>query len=595
MSRGIFMLLCLFSLLVIACEKEQRTSASQDKQPNVILIITDDQGYGDLGFHGNPDVQTPVLDGIARKSTRFTNFYVSPVCAPTRSSLMTGRYSLRTGVYDTYNGGATMSTDEVTLAERFKSAGYATGMFGKWHLGDNYPSRPQDQGFDEVLMHRGGGMAQVGDVTTYFEFDSAYFDAVLIKNGQETATKGYCSDVFTDEALAFMETNQENPFFLYLSFNAPHTPLQLPGEYEAKYATLEMDSARYPRYERPFPTMNERNVEDARKVYGMVENIDDNVGRVLAELEKLNIEENTLLIFLTDNGPQQVRYTGGFRGRKGSVFEGGIHVPCFFYWPGKLPENQEIETTAAHLDMHPTLADLCQLPAVDGLEQDGKSLLPLLQGDPVSWAERPLFFYWQRGYPEPYRNVAVRMGEYKLVGQGGNLPENEKFELFNMAEDRGELHDLKEVEPNRFSELKQAFDAWHTDILRSPNLLTPPRLIIGSDAENPAILSRNDAKGSPGIWAQDKIYGYWDVTVAEAGMYDFTLRFHKPIPAKGELIVKMGTTQRSLMNPDSTAQILHIRNMELQPGDYHFDATYRVGGDVYMPFYVEVERKTKQL
>jgi arylsulfatase A-like enzyme len=479
----------------------------------------------------------------------------------------------------------------VTLAERFHAAGYATGMFGKWHLGDNYPGRPQDQGFEESLRHRGGGMAQVGDLTTYFRFDSAYFDAVLLKDDIATPTEGYCSDVFTDGALDFMARKKDQPFFLYLAYNAPHTPLQLPQEYEAKYANLQIDSARYPRYERPFPAMNEAHAEDARKVYGMVENIDDNLGRILRQIEALGIQENTLLVFLTDNGPQQRRYNGGFRGLKGSVYEGGIHVPCFFYWPGRMEAGREIDVAAAHIDLHPTLAALCDLPPVSGLNHDGKSLLPLLQGESVPWADRPLFFYWQRGYPEPYRNIAVRKGNFKLVGQGGELPENEAFELFDLSTDRGEMHDLKAEKPEIAAELRQAFDAWHAEVIQSPNLLNPPRIYLGTEQENPSLLNRNDTKGPPGVWAQDKLYGYWDVTVANAGKYDFTFHFHHPLPAGGEMVVRLGTTQRTLIQADSTAEPLHIRQVPLTPGDYRLESWYRRGGDVYLPFYVEVERK----
>jgi arylsulfatase len=197
--------------------------AQKSEQPNVILIITDDQGYGDFGFMGNPHVKTPTLDQFASESLQFTNFYVSPVCAPTRSSLMTGRYSLRTGIRDTYNGGAIMATSEVTIAEMLKQANYATGIFGKWHLGDNYPSRPIDQGFDESLIHLSGGMGQVGDFTTYFQKERSYFDPVLWHNGRQRPYLGYCSDIFTDEAIRFIEDNKDRSFFCYLSFNAPHS------------------------------------------------------------------------------------------------------------------------------------------------------------------------------------------------------------------------------------------------------------------------------------------------------------------------------------------------------------------------------------
>ena len=346
MNRFAYLFLILLILLGGCAENEPSTTGNSNPlstrangpRPNIVLIMSDDQGYGDLGFHGNPDVHTPVLDSLARMSTRFTNFYVSPVCAPTRSSLLTGRYSLRTGVYDTYNGGAIMSPEEETLAEVLQNAGYTTGIFGKWHLGDNYPFRSQDQGFENSLTHPAGGIGQVGDVHNYFRYDSSYFDPVLLAPGAQYKSEGYCSDVFTDRALEFMTVNKEDPFFMYLAFNAPHTPLQVPQEWYQKYQTLTIDPANYPEG-LPFPKMSSRDKEDARKVYAMVENIDFNVGRVLQRLNELEIMDNTMVIFLTDNGPQQLRFTGGLRGSKGTVYEGGIRVPFFLYYPGGLEKN----------------------------------------------------------------------------------------------------------------------------------------------------------------------------------------------------------------------------------------------------------------
>jgi len=201
------------------------------QHPNILLIITDDQGYGDLSITGNPHLKTPAIDNLAKESVRLDNFYVCPVSAPTRSSLMTGRYSLRTGVHDTYNGGAIMATTEVTIAEMLKDAGYRTGIFGKWHLGDNYPCRPGDQGFDESVIHLSGGMGQVGDITTYFKGDSSYFDPILWHNGNQESYDGYCSDIYAAQAINFISKNKKTPFFCYLSFNAPHTPLQVPDKY----------------------------------------------------------------------------------------------------------------------------------------------------------------------------------------------------------------------------------------------------------------------------------------------------------------------------------------------------------------------------
>ncbi|MDH3649617.1 MAG: arylsulfatase, partial [Saprospiraceae bacterium] len=340
-------------------------ASSQSMHPNVILIMTDDQGYGDLGYTGNPHLQTPHLDALAKESIRFSQFYVSPVCAPTRSSLMTGRYSLRTGVRDTYNGGAIMATEEVTIAEMLRESGYNTGIFGKWHLGDNYPSRPMDQGFDESVTHLSGGMGQVGDWTTFFQGDSSYYDPVLWHNGTQKSYQGYCSDIFTDEALNFIQKNHSSPFFCYLSFNAPHTPLQVPAKYYQQYEGINPGDG-FGKDERPFAKMSEEDKEDARKVYAMVTNIDDNVGRVLQKLEELNIQENTIFIFMTDNGPQQIRYATGLRGRKSSVYRGGVNVPFFLRFPSRFKNDQDIETMAAHIDVLPTLAALCDVALPKG-------------------------------------------------------------------------------------------------------------------------------------------------------------------------------------------------------------------------------------
>ena len=272
MPNRLFLLFIVCYVLMI-----NATYSQSNQRPNVIIIITDDQGYGDLGFHGNKWVKTPAIDALAERSIRFNNFHVSPVCAPTRASLMTGRYSLRTGIRDTYNGGAIMAESEVTIAEMLKQANYETGIFGKWHLGDNYPSRPIDQGFDESLIHLSGGMGQVGDVTTYFERDSSYYNPILWHNGEKERYQGYCSDIFAENAIDFIEQNADAPFFCYLSFNAPHTPLQISDEYYQMYASKNptLETAKEGKQ-----AMSKKNQEDARKVYAMVSNIDDNVGKL---------------------------------------------------------------------------------------------------------------------------------------------------------------------------------------------------------------------------------------------------------------------------------------------------------------------------
>ena len=562
--------------------------AQEIYHPNVIIIITDDQGYGDLGFTGNPHVKTPVIDAFARSSVRFNNFYVSPVCAPTRSSLMTGRYSLRTGVRDTYNGGAIMASNEVTIAEMLKQANYKTGAFGKWHLGDNYPYTPNYQGFDESVIHLAGGMGQVGDITTYYKRDSSYFDPVLWHNGQQEAYEGYCSDIFTEQAIRFIEEQHKRPFFCYLSFNAPHTPLQVPDEYYQQYKDIDPSSG-FENDDRPFVKMSEKNKEDARKVYAMVTNIDDNIGKVLQKLKELNIEENTLVIFMTDNGPQQVRYVAGMRGRKGNVYRGGVRVPFFMKYPAMFDEGNDIETTAAHIDILPTLSQLCNVELPKERTIDGKSLLPLLQGESVKWADRPLFFYWTRRYPELYNNIALQKGGYKLVGKTDYDAEIEGFELFDIHKDPYEQHNLVSKNKDIANDLKQNLDQIYKELITSENLLNPPRIVVGNENENPVILNRNDASGQRGIWSQEEIYGKWDVRINQ-GTYNFRFKFIKPIAEGGKMFLETKGIVNQKKHTKANTVIIEMNNISLPEIEGELIPFYAVNGKKIFPFWVEIEK-----
>ena len=561
---------------------------AQLPRPNVLVIITDDQGYGDLGFTGNPHVNTAVIDRLAQQSIRLTNFYVSPVCAPTRSSLMTGRYSLRTGIHDTYNGGAIMAPTEVTIAEMLKQADYTTGIFGKWHLGDNYPSRPNDQGFDESVIHLSGGMGQVGDITTFFQGDSSYFDPVLWHNGKQQAYQGYCSDIFANQAVSFIEENYESPFFCYLSFNAPHTPLQVPDEYYRMYQGI--DPAAGFEGDRPFSEMSEQDKENARKVYAMVTNIDDNIGKVLNKLEELAITENTVVIFMTDNGPQQTRYNAGMRGLKGSVYRGGVRVPFFLRYPALFAEGRDIETTTAHLDILPTLSDLCQVPLPRNRIIDGENLVPLLRGEAVDWADRPLFFSWTRKYPELYRNVALQQGNYKLVGQTSYNAAITDFELFDTEKDPYEQHNLVDSRPEVARNLKQALDQKFFELINAPNLTDPPYIVIGSPEENPVFLNRNDASGERGIWAQEEIFGTWRVHITEGGYYTVTFRFLNPVAAHGHMYLETETLINQMeVTGDATDEIVMERvYLPEMKGDLL--PFYEVNSQRILPFWVEVQK-----
>lgn len=562
--------------------------AQNAMHPNVVLIITDDQGYGDFSFTGNLQVKTPNIDGLARQSVRLNNFYVCPVSAPTRSGIMTGRYSLRTGIRDTYNGGAIMSTEEVTIAEILRDSGYATGLFGKWHLGDNYPSRPVDQGFDESLNHLGGGMGQVGDFTTWFRNDSSYFNPVLWHNGKQEKHTGYCSDIFASEAVNFIEKNRANPFFCYLAFNAPHTPLQVPGEYYDMYKNTDPAEG-YGKDGRPFPKMNEQEKESARRIYAMVSNIDDNVGRVLRKLDELGIADNTIVIFLTDNGPQQRRYNAGMRGLKSSVYRGGVRVPCFIRYPAALKGNIDISPNTAYIDLMPTIAGLCNAGIPSGTKPDGKSLVPLINGNADGFQGRSLFFYWTRKYPELYNNVALQKDNYKLVGHTDYDASISQFELYDINRDPYELESIIMKNSSIAGELKGELDVLLKDLLNSPHLVNQPFAIIGSQYENPVILNRNDADGERGIWDQEELYGKWRVKFME-GHYNIRFIFLKPLKGNGQMMMETKSIINQKVNTAENTLELKMNNLFFPEMECDFIPYYMVSDKTIFPFRVEIER-----
>ena len=591
MKKYSFILLFSAGLSLFSCTDKNIIHEGGGK-PNIILIMTDDQGIGDVGYMDNPYVKTPVIDSLASNAIILTNFYVSPVCAPTRSSLLTGRYSVRTGIHDTYNGGAIMATDEYTLAEVLSDNGYITGMFGKWHLGDNYPFRPSDQGFDVSLYHKSGGIGQVGDIDNYFRFDSSYFDPALYFNNELVHTKGYCTDVFTKYAIEFINENKDKPFFLYLAFNAPHTPLQLPQEYLDMYRGIEklVQSENDAKF---FATkLNDQELESTKRVYGMVSNIDDNIGYIIKTLENNNLDKNTVIIFLTDNGPQQNRYKYGLRGLKGSVYEGGIKVPAFIIYPGKGVGN--INHTLAHIDILPTILELSKIDFVQGNKIDGISFAPLLDGREVDTFQfRPLIYNWQRGFPEPYRNIAVRKGDYKLVGNISSTDPPSKFELFNISNDPYEKEDISAREPEIVTDLKEEFDNWYMDIILNEKL-KGQYAIIGSGQSETVILNRNDASGEPGIWSQDEIFGYWFIECAEPGKYDILASFRTPLDNGGSLIIKIPPIQRTINVTQPGLSEVVIEDVYIPTGKYRVESWFHTNnGRRILPFYLTIKEEVK--
>ena len=419
-------------------------------RPNIILVITDDQGMGDLSCMGNKVVKTPHIDQFHDKAVRFTDFQVSPTCAPTRAALMSGRVPFKNGVTHTIYQRERMALDAYTFPQSLQKAGYTTGIFGKWHLGDEEAYLPGSRGFDEVLIHGSGGIGQVrlGDFPPNGE--NLYFDNVLLHNDTIIQTKGYCTDLFFDSGLAWIKKQHtdQKPYFAYISLNAPHAPLVAPEKYTKRFIEMGYDKGTAGRY-------------------GMVENIDDNFGAMVAKLKEWQALENTLVIFMTDNGAthlngklngKKVRhFNANLRGAKNSPHEGGTHVPMFWQWHGVLDENVNIDSLTAHLDIYQTFTELAgaELPA-KMQELEGRSLLPLLKDPKADWPDRELFFHcgrWNPGKRDTamYAKCAVRTDRWRLVNNR---------ELYDISKDPYQLTDVAETNPEVVQKLSQSFDQW---------------------------------------------------------------------------------------------------------------------------------------
>jgi arylsulfatase A-like enzyme len=539
--------------------------------PNVLLILTDDQGYGDLGCHGNKVLRTPNLDRLHAESVRLTNFHVDPTCSPTRAALLTGRYSSRTGVWHTIMGRSLLRRDEVTMADHFGRAGYRTGIFGKWHLGDNYPFRAVDRGWQESLVHGGGGVGQTPDA-----WGNTYFDDTYLRDGKPEKQRGYCTDVFFAAATRFIEEHRNRPFFCYLATNAPHAPYNIDPKYSKTYRALGVP-------------------EQRANFYGMIENIDENVGRLLAKLRELRLEESTLVVFLTDNGSaagwndaKRDGFNAGMRGVKNTLYEGGHRVPCFLRWPGRLPAGRDVPQLTAHIDLLPTLLDLCGVAARYPLSIDGVSLRPLLEGK-TAWPERTLFVHSQRiDHPERWRQCAVMTSRWRLV--------NGK-ELYDLPADPGQRHDVATAHPGVVKELRAAYEKWYAGI--SSRFGEYCEVVLGSDRENPSRLTCHDWHGNvvPGNHEAIKklpvANGFWAVEVEKAGTHRFTLR-HQPAEAKCPLRakkarLKIGEVEVSADVPAGAAEI--TLEARLAAGKARLQTWLDDGPVSRGAFYVEVSRR----
>lgn len=497
----------LFTLTFKSCKQVEHVKS----KPNVILILVDDQGYGDISALGNQYIKTPNIDYLHSISTRFTDYHVSPTCAPTRAALLTGHHNNRTGVWHTVNGRSLILERETTMAQIFKENGYSTSIFGKWHLGDNYPFRPEDKGFEEVLIHGGGGMGQTMDF-----FDNDYFDDIYIHNGKLEKYKGYCTDVWFSEAIKYIESNKEKPFFCYLPTNAAHSPYFVENKYIEPYKNNE--KIHHPAF------------------YGMISNIDKNIGKLVNYLTTNKLLDNTILIFTTDNGTAQGAkveghrldgyvskgFNAGMRGIKASKYEGGHRVPLFIHWKnGGMSLGKDINELTAHFDVLPTLVDLCKLNVKSKIKFDGKSLVPLIEGNNKDFKDRFIVVNSQRvEVPKPWHRTSFMQGSWRLI---------DGVELYNLKTDPEQRIDIAEQYPEKVNQFKIAYNKWWEEI--SPSYRDQPYIYIGHESENPVKLYCHDwHTDNVSPWHQRHIRtgyidnGYWMLNIVESATYKFKLR-----------------------------------------------------------------------
>lgn len=521
------LIIILFNIFLGSCTK---------KPPNVILIMTDDQGYGDLACHGNPYVKTPALDDLYKQSVRFTDFHVDPCCSPTRSALMTGCYSSRAGVWHTIGGRSLIKEGLTTVADLFSENGYETAIFGKWHLGDNYPFRPQDHGFKESVVNRGGG---VGSSPDYWGND--YFDDTYVHNGKFQKYKGYCNTVWFTEAINYIRKNRDKPFFCYIATNVPHAPLNIDDEYVNPYRNLV--SERLARY------------------YGMVAKFDEDLATLREALKEMQLEENTILIYMTDNGPcpwfggividfetgfVKEGYSAGMRGGKIWGYENAHRVPFFIRWPGgKIGGGRDVEALSAHIDVMPTLIDLCKLKTPESLKFDGQSLAPLLKGEIKDWTDRTLFVHNQRvEYP-------VKDKEYQVLTKKWRLVKRDKDELYNIKDDPGERVDVAAQNPEIVKELYSRYEKWWDDV--SVDFDKYAEIYVGTFYENSVTLNIQDAHTRDG----KKI---WVVHIARDGKYEIKVNRWPQESGKRMVEDRSGNKDLPIVSVDLTVGNIYLRH-----------------------------------
>ena len=500
------------SLAVGGCGQALRTSSS--KKPNVVVILADDQGWGDLSLNGNVNLKTPNIDSLARDGVSFDRFFVCPVCSPTRAEFLTGRYHPRSGVHGVSTGNERMNLDEKTVADAFVAGGYATGAFGKWHNGMQYPYHPNGRGFQEFYGFCSGHWGN-------------YFSPMLEHNGRIVKGKGYLTDDLTDKAMEFMETSAKasKPFFAYLPYNIPHSPMQVPDKFWKKFDGKELQMRnRDPKKE---------NLGHTLPALAMCENIDWNVGRILKKLKKMNLANDTIVIYFSDNGPNGWRWNDGMKGKKASTDEGGVRSPLMVRWPGTIEAGVKVDRIAGAIDLLPTLVELTDISRAGDKPLDGKSLVPLLTSAAGNWPDRMIFSHWGG-------RVSVRTQRFRL---GNNS------ELYDMINDPGQRQDVSQKHPLVAKKLKRAVENFKQTVLKGHRDGQRP-FIVGHPDYRYTQLPARDGRANGKIkrssrhpncsfyteWTDVNDYIFWDVEVAAAGDYKVEVYYTCPADAVGSII-----------------------------------------------------------
>jgi len=440
-----------------------------DQTPNIILVMTDDQGYGDISAHNSPDVLTPNMDMLKAQAISLDDFQASPTCAPTRSAIMTARVPFKNGITHTILERERMTLKAITLPQMLKRAKYTSGIFGKWHLGDESEYQPGNRGFDEVFIHGAGGIGQAYPGSCADVPGNSYFNPTIRHNGEFVKTEGFCTDIFFTQAMSWIQekSKQDQPFFAYITTNAPHGPFLSPDSYKKKFKAKGYS-------------------EDAQGFYGMVENIDENLGRLMTKIDGLGIAENTVLIFMSDNGktgapqPDGKAYNAGMKGFKGSLNEGGSRVPFFIRWPEKFKAGRVVDAMQNHYDIFPTLADIVNIDISDIPDMDGISFLPFLEDESFKGEDRYRFFHLGRWPLNPDNVGDVETEKHWIGTAGSSNPDNNKYkncavrneqyrfvnhsELYDLYNDPGESKNVAAEHPEIVQQMKSAYDKWWSEV-----------------------------------------------------------------------------------------------------------------------------------